>query len=163
MTVRGLLPAICTQKTFSPYRCSKEMFILLQISQHVLTEILHQLVDSQAIIASDLFAHLLLKITGDHWRSCKIFQRLLKEKLFFCYFLNSVLPECTFIILDKQRWADASAEEEQCMVGDVNIFLTDPTDPSLAELEIMIAGDVYLKDKKAKAYQTSTVNLVFTR
>lgn len=27
------------------------------------------------------------------------------------------------------------------MVGDVNIFLTDPTDPSLAELEIMIAGD----------------------
>lgn len=26
------------------------------------------------------------------------------------------------------------------MVGDVNIFLTDPTEPSLAELEIMIAG-----------------------
>ncbi|KAM4524105.1 alpha/beta-tubulin-N-acetyltransferase 9 isoform 1-T1 [Odontesthes bonariensis] len=47
--------------------------------------------------------------------------------------------KCTFIILDKQRWADASNEEEQCMVGDVNIFLTDPTDPSLAELEIMIA------------------------
>lgn len=51
-------------------------------------------------------------------------------------------PECTFIILDKQRWADASVEEEQCMVGDVNIFLTDPTDPTLAELEIMIAGNV---------------------
>ncbi|XP_070708118.1 alpha/beta-tubulin-N-acetyltransferase 9 [Pempheris klunzingeri] len=47
--------------------------------------------------------------------------------------------KCTFIILDKQRWADTSVEEEQCMVGDVNIFLTDPTDPSLAELEIMIA------------------------
>lgn len=27
------------------------------------------------------------------------------------------------------------------MVGDVNIFLTDPTEPSLAELEVMIAGD----------------------
>lgn len=29
------------------------------------------------------------------------------------------------------------------MVGDVNIFLTDPTDPTLAELEIMIAGVVF--------------------
>lgn len=36
---------------------------------------------------------------------------------------------------------DTSAEEELCMVGDVNIFLTDPTDTTLAELEIMIAGD----------------------
>lgn len=27
------------------------------------------------------------------------------------------------------------------MVGDVNIFLTDPTEPFLAELEIMIAGN----------------------
>lgn len=38
------------------------------------------------------------------------------------------------------------------MVGDVNIFLTDPTDPSLAELEIMIAGDA----------QRLTCALVFT-
>uniref|UniRef100_UPI0037E723A9 alpha/beta-tubulin-N-acetyltransferase 9 n=1 Tax=Semicossyphus pulcher TaxID=241346 RepID=UPI0037E723A9 len=51
--------------------------------------------------------------------------------------------KCTFIILDKQRWADSSVEEEQCMVGDVNIFLTDPTDPTLAELEIMIAEPSY--------------------
>ncbi|XP_040923387.1 N-acetyltransferase 9 [Toxotes jaculatrix] len=51
--------------------------------------------------------------------------------------------KCTFIILDKQRWADPSVEEEQCMVGDVNIFLTDPTDPTLAELEIMIAEPNY--------------------
>ncbi|XP_036938363.1 N-acetyltransferase 9 [Acanthopagrus latus] len=51
--------------------------------------------------------------------------------------------KCTFIILDKQRWADTSVEEEQCMVGDVNIFLTDPTNPSLAELEIMIAEPSY--------------------
>ncbi|XP_075889695.1 alpha/beta-tubulin-N-acetyltransferase 9 isoform X2 [Nelusetta ayraudi] len=47
--------------------------------------------------------------------------------------------KCTFIILDKQRWADGVVEEEQCMLGDVNIFLTDPTDQTLAELEIMIA------------------------
>ncbi|XP_076615814.1 alpha/beta-tubulin-N-acetyltransferase 9 [Chaetodon auriga] len=51
--------------------------------------------------------------------------------------------KCTFIILDKQRWAGTSVEEEQCMVGDVNIFLTDPTDPTLAELEVMIAEPSY--------------------
>ncbi|XP_069373879.1 alpha/beta-tubulin-N-acetyltransferase 9 isoform X2 [Paralichthys olivaceus] len=51
--------------------------------------------------------------------------------------------KCTFIILDKQLWTDPDVEEEQCMVGDVNIFLTDPTDPSLAELEIMIAEASY--------------------
>lgn len=49
--------------------------------------------------------------------------------------------ECTFIILDKQRWTEPGAEEEQCMIGDVNLFLTDPTDSTLAELEIMIAGE----------------------
>ncbi|XP_008312531.1 alpha/beta-tubulin-N-acetyltransferase 9 [Cynoglossus semilaevis] len=51
--------------------------------------------------------------------------------------------KCTFIILDKQQWADPSVEEEQCMLGDVNIFLTDPTDPTLAELEVMIAEPSY--------------------
>ncbi|KAE8284013.1 N-acetyltransferase 9 [Larimichthys crocea] len=52
--------------------------------------------------------------------------------------------KCTFIILDKQRWMDTSVEEEElCMVGDVNIFLTDPTDTTLAELEIMIAESSY--------------------
>ncbi|XP_061564876.1 N-acetyltransferase 9 [Cololabis saira] len=51
--------------------------------------------------------------------------------------------KCTFIILDKQRWADPSVAEEQCMMGDVNIFLTDPTEPSLAELEVMIAEPRY--------------------
>ncbi|XP_026172053.1 alpha/beta-tubulin-N-acetyltransferase 9 [Mastacembelus armatus] len=51
--------------------------------------------------------------------------------------------KCTFIILDKQQWADTSVEEEQCMVGDVNLFLTDPTDLSLAELEVMIAEPSY--------------------
>nr|XP_020464818.1 N-acetyltransferase 9-like protein isoform X1 [Monopterus albus] len=46
----------------------------------------------------------------------------------------------TFVVLDKQRWGDPSIEEEQCMVGDINMFLTDPTYLSSAELEIMIAG-----------------------
>ncbi|XP_077482287.1 alpha/beta-tubulin-N-acetyltransferase 9 [Stigmatopora argus] len=51
--------------------------------------------------------------------------------------------KCTFIILDKRRWLESGAEEEQCMIGDVNIFLTDPTEPTLAELEIMIAEPNY--------------------
>ncbi|KAG7222281.1 hypothetical protein INR49_027285 [Caranx melampygus] len=51
--------------------------------------------------------------------------------------------KCTFIILDKQQWVEPGVEEEQCMVGDVNIFLTDPTDLSIAELEIMIAEPSY--------------------
>nr|XP_020454285.1 N-acetyltransferase 9-like isoform X2 [Monopterus albus]XP_020454286.1 N-acetyltransferase 9-like isoform X2 [Monopterus albus] len=51
--------------------------------------------------------------------------------------------KCTFIILDKQQWADPCIEEEQCMVGDFNMFLMDPTDLSSAELEIMIAEPSY--------------------
>lgn len=51
--------------------------------------------------------------------------------------------KCTFIILDKQLWLDPLVQEEQSMVGDVNIFLTDPNDLSLAELEIMIAEPSY--------------------
>uniref|UniRef100_A0A8C7XAT8 Alpha/beta-tubulin-N-acetyltransferase 9 n=1 Tax=Oryzias sinensis TaxID=183150 RepID=A0A8C7XAT8_9TELE len=51
--------------------------------------------------------------------------------------------KCTFIILDTQKWADPSVDEETCMLGDVNIFLTDSTDPSLAELEVMIAEESY--------------------
>lgn len=51
--------------------------------------------------------------------------------------------KCTFIILDKQLWADPAVQEQECMVGDVNIFLTDPDDPSLAELEVMIAEPGY--------------------
>ncbi|KAG8564988.1 hypothetical protein GDO81_012654, partial [Engystomops pustulosus] len=46
--------------------------------------------------------------------------------------------KCTFIILDRGRW-DEGCPEEQCMVGDVNLFLVDPGNPSLAEIEIMIA------------------------
>lgn len=49
-------------------------------------------------------------------------------------------PECTFIVLDTERWSEQACGDEDCMVGDVNIFLTDPEDPTLGEIEIMIAG-----------------------
>ncbi|XP_004432779.1 PREDICTED: N-acetyltransferase 9 isoform X1 [Ceratotherium simum simum] len=48
--------------------------------------------------------------------------------------------KCTFIVLDAEKWqAQTGATEESCMVGDVNLFLTDPGDPSLGEIEVMIA------------------------
>ncbi|KAG2460651.1 NAT9 acetyltransferase, partial [Polypterus senegalus] len=59
--------------------------------------------------------------------------------------------ECTFIILDKKRWADPRVAEEDCMVGDVNLFLTDSEDPSLGEIEIMIAGITRLGIHKFEA------------
>ncbi|KAG9473638.1 hypothetical protein GDO78_004115 [Eleutherodactylus coqui] len=46
--------------------------------------------------------------------------------------------KCTFIILDRGRW-DQGCPEDQCMVGDVNLFMVDPENPSIAEIEIMIA------------------------
>ncbi|XP_056406089.1 alpha/beta-tubulin-N-acetyltransferase 9 isoform X1 [Hyla sarda] len=46
--------------------------------------------------------------------------------------------KCTFIILDRIQW-DQGCPEDQCMVGDVNLFLVDPGNPLLAEIEIMIA------------------------
>ncbi|KAG8446332.1 hypothetical protein GDO86_013968 [Hymenochirus boettgeri] len=52
------------------------------------------------------------------------------------------LDKCTFIILDALKW-DQGIPEEQCMVGDVNLFLTDPDNPSLAEIEVMIADPSY--------------------
>ncbi|XP_064438831.1 alpha/beta-tubulin-N-acetyltransferase 9 isoform X5 [Mirounga angustirostris] len=48
--------------------------------------------------------------------------------------------KCTFIVLDAEKWqAQLSTTEESCMAGDVNLFLTDLGDPSLGEIEIMIA------------------------
>lgn len=74
-----------------------------------------------------------------HSRTCSLLD------MFLCSFVFDFSPiECTFIVLDKQKWADPSIPEEGCMVGDVNIFLTDPSDPTLAELEIMIAGNMCL-------------------
>uniref|UniRef100_UPI00398E78DF alpha/beta-tubulin-N-acetyltransferase 9-like n=1 Tax=Pristiophorus japonicus TaxID=55135 RepID=UPI00398E78DF len=51
--------------------------------------------------------------------------------------------KCTFIVLDKLRWVSGLCTEEDCMVGDVNVFLTDPEDPTMAEIEIMIAEPSY--------------------
>ncbi|KAG8509610.1 N-acetyltransferase 9, partial [Galemys pyrenaicus] len=49
-------------------------------------------------------------------------------------------PECTFIVLDADKWrAQPGPPEESCMAGDVNLFLTDRGDPTLGEIEVMIA------------------------
>uniref|UniRef100_A0A2I3HBM1 Alpha/beta-tubulin-N-acetyltransferase 9 n=1 Tax=Nomascus leucogenys TaxID=61853 RepID=A0A2I3HBM1_NOMLE len=48
--------------------------------------------------------------------------------------------KCTFIVLDAEKWqAQPGATEDSCMVGDVNLFLTDLEDPTLGEIEVMIA------------------------
>ncbi|XP_023569642.1 N-acetyltransferase 9 isoform X2 [Octodon degus] len=48
--------------------------------------------------------------------------------------------KCTFIVLDAKKWqARLGPAEESCMVGDVNLFLTDVEDPALGEIEVMIA------------------------
>lgn len=40
--------------------------------------------------------------------------------------------KCTFIVLDAEKWqAQPRPPEESCMVGDVNLFLTDLEDPTL--------------------------------
>ncbi|KAE8576824.1 hypothetical protein XENTR_v10004333 [Xenopus tropicalis] len=50
--------------------------------------------------------------------------------------------KCTFIILDAVLW-DQGCPEHQCMVGDVNLFLTEPDNQALAETEVMIAEPSY--------------------
>uniref|UniRef100_A0A8C3WEH8 N-acetyltransferase 9 n=1 Tax=Catagonus wagneri TaxID=51154 RepID=A0A8C3WEH8_9CETA len=48
--------------------------------------------------------------------------------------------KCTFIVLAAEAWRGHSGpSEESCMAGDVNLFLTDLGDPSLGEIEVMIA------------------------
>uniref|UniRef100_UPI00358FB07F alpha/beta-tubulin-N-acetyltransferase 9 isoform X2 n=1 Tax=Myxine glutinosa TaxID=7769 RepID=UPI00358FB07F len=47
--------------------------------------------------------------------------------------------KCTFIILKKELWDKGQCTEEECMIGDVNVFLMDLDDPSLAEIVVMIA------------------------
>uniref|UniRef100_A0A8D0MPE8 N-acetyltransferase 9 n=1 Tax=Sus scrofa TaxID=9823 RepID=A0A8D0MPE8_PIG len=48
--------------------------------------------------------------------------------------------ECTFIVLAAEKWqGQPGPSEESCMAGDVNLFLTDLGDPSLGEIEVMIA------------------------
>ncbi|XP_023585022.1 alpha/beta-tubulin-N-acetyltransferase 9 isoform X2 [Trichechus manatus latirostris] len=40
---------------------------------------------------------------------------------------------------DKKWQAQPGVTEESCMAGDVNLFLTDPGDPAVGEIEVMIA------------------------
>lgn len=48
-------------------------------------------------------------------------------------------------MLDAEKWqARPSTTEDSCMAGDVNLFLTDLRDPSLGEIEVMIAGLFHL-------------------
>jgi hypothetical protein len=48
-------------------------------------------------------------------------------------------------VLDAEKWqAQAGLTEESCMTGDVNLFLTDLDDPTLGEIEVMIAGLFHL-------------------
>ncbi|XP_019655857.2 N-acetyltransferase 9 isoform X3 [Ailuropoda melanoleuca] len=50
------------------------------------------------------------------------------------------VDKCTFIVLDAEKWqVRPSTTEDSCMAGDVNLFLTDLGDPSLGEIEVMIA------------------------
>ncbi|XP_023794426.1 N-acetyltransferase 9 isoform X4 [Cyanistes caeruleus] len=52
-------------------------------------------------------------------------------------FLKEGGNECTFIVLDSERWPGQA--EENSMVGDVNLFLNNAEDPTVGEIEIMIA------------------------
>uniref|UniRef100_A0A8C8YCL9 Alpha/beta-tubulin-N-acetyltransferase 9 n=1 Tax=Prolemur simus TaxID=1328070 RepID=A0A8C8YCL9_PROSS len=52
--------------------------------------------------------------------------------------------KCTFIVLDAEKWqAQPGITEESCMAGDVNLFLTDLEDPTVGEIEVMIAASSY--------------------
>ncbi|XP_012284089.1 N-acetyltransferase 9 isoform X1 [Orussus abietinus] len=46
--------------------------------------------------------------------------------------------KCTFIILDKHQ-LEETRNEIEAMIGDTNLYLNDPEEPSTAEVEIMIA------------------------
>ncbi|XP_044528870.1 N-acetyltransferase 9 [Gracilinanus agilis] len=62
--------------------------------------------------------------------------------------------KCTFIVLDAEKWqAHRDSAEENCMVGDVNLFLADLQDPTLGEIEVMIAEPSY----RRKGFGTEAV------
>uniref|UniRef100_A0ABM5FMR1 Alpha/beta-tubulin-N-acetyltransferase 9 isoform X1 n=2 Tax=Pogona vitticeps TaxID=103695 RepID=A0ABM5FMR1_9SAUR len=84
------------------------------------------------------------------WMKCEELQRLtaseplsLEQEYEMQCSWREDADKCTFIILDTDKWSRQTATEEECMVGDVNLFLTDPEDPSVGEIEIMIAESSY--------------------
>lgn len=46
--------------------------------------------------------------------------------------------KCTFIVLDREVY-DETGDEVQAMIGDTNIYFTDPNDLTTGEIELMIA------------------------
>lgn len=62
-------------------------------------------------------------------------------------------------MLDAEKWqAQPRPPEESCMVGDVNLFLTDLEDPTLGEIEVMIAGLSYLTQAEPQRDQPAAVS-----
>ncbi|KAF6299207.1 putative N-acetyltransferase 9 (putative) [Rhinolophus ferrumequinum] len=67
--------------------------------------------------------------------------------------------QCTFIVMDAEKWqAQPGTTEESCMAGDVNLFLTDLGDPSLGEIEVMIAEP----DCRGKGFGTEAVLMMMS-
>ncbi|XP_032946555.1 alpha/beta-tubulin-N-acetyltransferase 9 isoform X5 [Rhinolophus ferrumequinum] len=73
--------------------------------------------------------------------------------------LHEKPQECTFIVMDAEKWqAQPGTTEESCMAGDVNLFLTDLGDPSLGEIEVMIAEP----DCRGKGFGTEAVLMMMS-
>jgi len=52
--------------------------------------------------------------------------------------------KCTFIVCDNNLYSSESEESEvSSMIGDTNIYFSDPTDLSIGEIEVMIAEKEY--------------------
>ena len=86
--------------------------------------------------------------TRRRWKFSGLGGKTVLTALLWGVWITTLSPpssECTFIVLDAERWqAQPDATEESCMAGDVNLFLTDLGDPSLGEVEVMIAGSFHL-------------------
>ena len=65
--------------------------------------------------------------------------------------------KCTFIILDAAILAD-TGDQVAAMIGDTNIYFTDPGDLSTGEIELMIAEPAF----RGKGYGKEVINLMIT-